>query len=508
MTPPSPPSAVFEEDERVASSAVVVAEAAIGCQAEAPEFLDQDDLEARSAWDASDAPAPEKPALLVSHDFALHEDEFHSVHPQSRVVEADAEPFAARHSTIEPRPTSREPVLLSDAGPSWPSTSAILSANRSGQPGALAAPASQRRSRPEPTECRMPAFFALRSRAAIAAALVVAAFGGGASLFVAGLISLDNQAAGKAAALLDGGEAPLSPKMLTDLTRQGPWWATTAEHLRIKAALLGAVPDDAAATAETRALLERAAALNPADPAISAAISSERFATPDSAFDRYQPSRDIWPLVASARARFARGQADRAAENLRDAGTLAMQAEVDLAEPVTAAQDPPTDRLPLPNVPLFGPIAVALLDQKLSGVEGLRPLLPEYGPAWLAVYLEQQRRGQPQAELLGHLCELPDDAPDGASTALHLAARAEGLALRGELDRSIELYEAAIGHAQGRDWAAVLWINLSRLLTKNHQDERALAARQAAQRFTRNDSPAARRLKRWLDDAAHSRRDR
>ena len=469
-------------------------------------WLDADELAGRHAWDESDAPSTTQGnvSLLVEHDFEFCVDapiQTPPAEPES-VPRAEPVPVPCKAVPVDPD-GSREPVMLSQANDDWPSTRAILEAHRArprsrtGEPRSLPAHLIA-----STTEIQQPRAFRIRSRWAVGVLVLVAMIPSLLVTGIAGRIAADNQLAGRMHAALNQTDA--NAAIAREAEPNPAWWSTSSAHVATRAAVLSR---DAEAGG-LDAAIDFGMRIAPRDALLSYGWAIDAAPGGDSDAKLYHPSADVWPLATGARMRFKAGQPDRALEQLHDAYEIAVHAAVDFESFSRTTRVGVSERQShLPNEALFAPLSALLVDQDRCDVPELEGLVPAYAPAWLSLARTLEQRGKANRGVLEHVTKLPDDAPDGASAALHLAARAEAWAATGELGRGIEELRAAIALGESEPWVGVLWLNLSGMLTKNRDPEGALAARRMAQKLARRGGVGTKPLLRMIQvfDAENDR---
>jgi hypothetical protein len=492
-----------------------------------PEWLDADELACRDAWDQSDSqaasnselPGTVKPGLnelLVDHDFELPEDERPIVLKPSVEQDGTSDRVATdlvAEDEIEPSSTdtpqsdfpprlrshSREPVLLSNEEQSaWPSTRAMIQSYEHVKQRTSVREGEARRLRPTLTEPVQPAAWTIGNRLALGLALLVVTLGFAASVMFSAAWSEVGRIDGLLVRALLNGDAP-GADLRESLSRE-PFWATSAEHLYRRSWAISPDSADPANQTDAWSLLHRAHAHAPLNMTVNYTLAVLN-QNPSTLIPALQPAHDVVSLTESARLRFALGQSERARQDLRDAFELASTAQIDQAEPPRFETAPDIRRARLPNEDLFAPIITVILEQGgMRELPMIEQVIPEYGPAWLALYREVRVRDTGNATaILRHLTQLSPIAPDAASGFLHRAAIAEGFAFDGDFTASANGYLQAIKLSMASPWHGLLLVNLSDIYARQFDQSRSKSTRQLARKYARGGTPAALALKRILD---------
>jgi hypothetical protein len=390
-----------------------------------------------------------------------------STHP------TETEPESLRGPEVEPpTPTSGEtfapvapPVAVTtddDRLPEseWPSVRAILQAHAA---RALPRPSSSKPRRPaslrpEPSEAIAPASWTLPGWMAL--------FPTGALVLLVGLVlvrvswtwSQDDYAAGVVAnRLLRAEPIPDGPFELPEAPNPS-WWASTPEHLHLRALALSRGELDAAKADEVRFLLSTAKHAAPLDPSVRLALAQNE-TTPALGL-----SRDFVALRKTAQGLLAAGKTAPALKVDREALEIAARVDLARAPLPEFLEDSQVRRFRLPHEEAMEPIV-----QDLAGQRGWRfadwsGALPPDGLAALVAYRLLREAGDPEAGAARALVlgAEPDPA-NPTRAALVLAAQGEALALAERWAEAAARYREAIALVPNDLIRRTWWLNLGEI---------------------------------------------
>jgi hypothetical protein len=469
-------------------------------QTQTSDWLDQDQLAARLAWDRSDespvaketeATAPAE--TLVNHDFDLPS------------LEDDTSQSDEPTVTTESSPVGR-PVLVEPVEASWPSTRFILHSQ------AVHAAIAKRRQAMASAEKigltipQPPRNYRFGNRTILSGVLLIV---GAASAVAVGL-TYRMCADGTTAATYDGllGAEILPRRELTELAQEpiAPWWSTSRNSLALRAAAL-ARSDDPAAVEVVTQVIDRAVAVCPLDPV--AALERRRVfsANSEESFSPFQPAREVSSLAFAAELHLKQGHRRRASELLRDGFQIASTGQIELTALSSNEAEERGGLLPLPHEKLCEPLVAVMKAYDLLTREACDNILPPWAPAWLAAARSARQSSQREAQaIVDKLEELPAEYDDMGGTWVQEAAIAEGMVMKGDLQSSAERYRRAIERCGKSAWAGLLWLNLAEVEARRYDTEAAEHAQRMARKAASYGGPEAKIIKRLLRDTHEHRR--
>jgi hypothetical protein len=448
-------------------------------------LLDPDHLAARLAWEGSTAEAP------IDVEFAPGPAAEPEPEPAPAPMVAppppEPEPEAPRARWAPPPPPASLPPAKAPSPPpkidrlieeaSWPSVRSILEAQRQAAAGPARAPSPSRRRGGRLTEVRGPSEWAWPAPLAAPPALALLLVLGGLGLALAWRWGQDDRVASAIGDAILAGR-PIPP---AGLGGEGPpgasWWGSTADHLMLHAAAVGAT-DDPTRRERAEFLVGLAANAAPAHAGARAALAEEaaRFGRPGP-----PPSRDAVALGIAARRQLAGDRPEEALALAREALALAADADPAEASPPVLLDDSGVKRSTLPNEDLFAPILGDLARRPGWTFDDWSGVLPDSALAWLAAYRVLRASGAAEAdEVLARIVARPEPEPDTAAGAVELAARAEALAFLSRWDEAEAAYRAAIPKAPDEPCRSAWWLNLAEIYNRMYEPARAREARAAA----------------------------
>lgn len=415
-----------------------------------------------------------------------------SVTARSKVQPASAPtaPLAAGRPPVNSPSSKTAPPFASRE---WPSARDILAAHRVAPEPMVSAHPSVRRDAmlPIPTVAEAPGQWSLPLwlgwLPATAAALLVGAAGNG----MAWTWSRDAYAAGQVANRLVRNAR--SPKPLPEsITLQGTsWWKTTAGNLVSWALYQDRAPDAGPDNAEeVQSLLVAACQASPVQPAARLALSRPRQGNPERPLAaRVGLSRDVIALAWSGHQWLKAGNREAAVRMYREALEMASRADLSRLAAPAFIEDSQVRRYALPYEDLIGMVVRDMAAQEEWTFEQWSEALPRFAVAPLVAARTLRERGAPDADrpLDVLLARAEATAPEGASTAVHLAAEGEALALKARWTEAERRYRQAIDlmpdEAIRRSW----WMNLADIELRLNDEPRRLQALESARKPDSND---------------------
>jgi tetratricopeptide (TPR) repeat protein len=316
-----------------------------------------------------------------------------------------------------------------------------------------------------PSAARTPRGWVITRRLGVGVAVAILLSLGCLMLPLTVIWSLDGEAAGALAGQLrNGNDAELRIAGVARLPRT-EWWATRAETLISRAVLLQRVGEKGESGSEAEFLLSAARS--------ASSVESERRAAGAAAMnagmegkgldaESFGLSRDIYPLLASARRLLAAERRDEALELYRQSFDLLLRdPTIDhMRADYIEGKD---DRFALPRETLALVIARELVNQSWLGYDLWSTIVPADGVFHLAVYraLREESRGEAsraRTALLG--IEARGEAGRRAAT---LAAQGEGMIASDQWSAAVEVYQRAIEMQPDEQVRRAWWFNLARI---------------------------------------------
>ncbi len=375
----------------------------------------------------------------------------------------------------------------------WPSAHDILAAHRVAPERMASAHPSVRRDAmlPIPTVAEAPGQWSLPLwlgwLPATAAVLLIGVAGNG----MAWTWSRDAYAAGQVANRLLRNAR--SPKPLPEsITLQGTsWWKTTAGNLVSWALYQDRAPDSGPDTAvEVQSLLVAACQASPVQPAARFALSRPRQGNPDNPLAaRVGLSRDVIALAWSGHQWLKAGNREAAVRMYREALEMASRADLSRLAVPAFIEDSQVRRYALPYEDLIGVVVRDMAAQEDWTFEQWSEALPRFAVAPLVAARTLRERGAPDADRPLDLLLARAEATthEGVSTAVHLAAEGEALALKARWTEAEQRYRQAIDlmpdEAIRRSW----WMNLADIELRLNDEPTRLQALESARKPDSND---------------------
>ncbi|HEV3120701.1 MAG TPA: hypothetical protein VGY53_02305 [Isosphaeraceae bacterium] len=394
-----------------------------------------------------------------------------------------APPAGPGHETFPAvwKPPSDEPDH------NWPSVRAILAAHpaRTAGPATKALPSESQRKpvagRPRPTVARAPEYWSLPVGALWAATVAAVVLLGAAMITLTCLWASDDGVAGPLAdhflrtSVPSGKQADAVPELASEPAAD--WWRTTPGHLFLYALAKNAAKDDPESAEKVSFYLHTAANASPLSARVryAQALETARQESSPSLTDAIGLSRDVVSQTLLGRKLLEAGKTDAALRVYASAMDMAVRAELADLDPPTFREDPDHPRYRLPCEDLLAPIVGHLAEQRDIPFTRWSSLLPPHAVAPLATAEALRSRGRveesDQAVALA-LSRASGPPPEGCSTALHLAAGAEALALKEQWAEAEVRYRQAIELVTidviRRSW----WLNLADLYLRLNDDAR------------------------------------
>jgi tetratricopeptide (TPR) repeat protein len=331
-----------------------------------------------------------------------------------------------------------------------------------------------------PTTCREPAHWTvplwLGWFPALALSLVVGVVG----IALAWAWSIESEHAGVVANRLVRGGTKLAPLPEWVTPPEPRWWKTTPAHLALWAIERDRTATDPAAVEEVRELLSAAAQASPLQPLARYALARPgQGQEPGSSLAL---SRDVVTLAWTGHQLLAAGKKDAALKAYRAALEMASTADLTRLAAPAFIDDSQVRRYALPAEDLIGPIVRDMAESRDWTYEEWSEALPASAVASLAAARVLRERSSPAAaapldSILGNV----DSPPlEGSSVAVHVAAQAEALALKGKWDEADRRYRQAIDRipdgAIRRSW----WINVAEIALRLNDESNRQKALEAA----------------------------
>ena len=390
--------------------------------------------------------------------------------PVAAPSDRDITDTRVEHPAWQSPPAVVEPEPPAEGFDGWPEASRIiLAGSRVPRPDASRSPGKM----PSPSASLTPGRWAIPKVWAwgpLSALIVLGAVGG---LGLSAIWAEDDRLSGVLAdALVNARTLPGGP-MAADLPASATWWGSTGPHLRLRAIAASRGKADAGGEGLARFYLNAARVASPLDAALRLDLTRREGAMAPT-------SRDVLALAWRGRKLREAGLSADSVASFRAAFAMAGTAPAP-AGPTPLDDSPEVRRYTLPGEPLIGSILDSLWAGMPPDVEALAAELPRSALVSLAAYRALRDRRVAGAErLLDLAINVADDRP------LDRAARAEALALRGDLAAAQAGYRDALDAATGAPWARLAWFNLGAIAAR--ADDPA-AARLAWDR-ARGDQPA------------------
>lgn len=409
---------------------------------------------------------------------------------------APRKPRPSRPAPPRPSPRVERPVAPRPSepvdDPEWPSVQSLLSVPRP-EPVRRVPRAKKNRPQPALTTPRSPSGWSIPTWLALPACILIVGLVGSAGVFFALQWGDDGREAGL---LADRLLAPGGPRAIAenDVNPDATWWKTTSGHLATKAAALGATKGSREREESSRFLLDAARVSAPLEP--STRLARAEFASRGRDSDSLPAlglSRDASSLALTARVLAKDGKNEPALTAYRSALALASQGGDARGGIPPFVDTPEAHRFALPSETLILEIVREMAGQPGWKYETWSTALPDHGLVLLATYRVLREKGDPEAESsLNRLVESPE-TPTSGSIGLHVAAKAEGMALKQRAEDGADLYSEAITLA-GDDATRRAWhLNRALILARSGDRVKAHDAMMAA-RAGRGDDVIGRRV--------------
>jgi hypothetical protein len=368
----------------------------------------------------------------------------------------------------------------------WPTVSEILAAQGfrprsgigSGQEGANKTKPKVMR-RPMPTVPRTPGEWTLPFWLAWVPAALAALGVGASGVALAALWSYDAYTSGMVAARLADSDARKVMKPLPEgvVPPKGGWWRSSAAGLVAWAAYLDRRSDDPADVEETRALLDRVAAIAPLDATVRfvrAHESVDNDTSPAEVLVRsLGQSRDVVTLIWTGRQLRAAGKKEAAMRAYGAALAMAARPDLERGDIPAYLDDMQTRRYALPGEDLLNVVIADLADAREWTFQSWSELLPRGTPATVAAARVLRERVSADADAALERALLPVEPSPGetaATAALRMATEAEALAMKQRWGEAENLYRQAIERIPSdlirRSW----WINVADLARRLNEE--------------------------------------
>jgi tetratricopeptide (TPR) repeat protein len=276
---------------------------------------------------------------------------------------------------------------------------------------------------------------------------------------------------------------PLDPSLAPDAS----WWRSTPGHqflwaLALEKAAAGADPDRAEAV---RFYLHAARSSAPAQAAARFALAHPAPNEPKvpELSECLGLTRDVIALAWMGQRLLEVGKTEAALRAFGEALDMACRADLRDLDSPAFLEDAQVHRYALPHEVLIGPIVLALAEKRELAFSEWAPVLPACAVAPLAASRALHELGRTnEAEQALDLVLTGTDEPQlaGASPAVHTAAQAEALALRGRWVEAEALYREAIDDMPNDTFRRSWWMNLADIYLRLNDDARKRSAWEAA----------------------------
>ncbi len=272
------------------------------------------------------------------------------------------------------------------------------------------------------------------------------------------------------------------------------WWRTNAKHLAMRSAAMGRGSGDADKEERARFYLGLARNASPLEPSTRMALAGmlDVHGAPASAIASLGMSRDVLALAWTGRQLARAGKTEAALGVYRSALEITLRSDPSRATSPQFHDDDSSKRFALPNEDLVGRIVRAMAAQGDWSYERWSAALPDHGLIFLATYRVLSEAGNRDADrALDRLVKL-GDSPAFGPAAVHRAAKAEGLSIKGQMEPAATLYRDAIGEIGDESIRRTWWYNLAEVLTGYENKSAAIDALNSA-RAGRGDDEIGRR---------------
>jgi tetratricopeptide (TPR) repeat protein len=330
----------------------------------------------------------------------------------------------------------------------------------------------------------------------MAVVLVVSVVG----VAMAWLWSVDSFAAGQVADRLVRVGTALDPLPETVARPDSAWWKSTAANLMHWALYLDRAGAGKPGTdEEVESLLETASKSSPIEPQVRFAKTRPvtGVGREVTLFQGLGTSHDVLALTWSGHQLLASGKDEAALTAYREALEMASRAEVSRLGLPAFDDDPQVRRYALPHEALIGVVIRDMVSQdRWTSAEWTRAL-PDFAVAPLVAARVLRERGEldiAQKLLESLVTETAAPPSAGTSSAIHLAAQAEALAMKSRWNEADQRYRQAIRlmpvDAIRRSW----WINVADIALRLNDEEKRQIALEAARGQDEGDEIARHAL--------------
>jgi tetratricopeptide (TPR) repeat protein len=396
--------------------------------------------------------------------------------------------------------------VTDEVGSEWPSSRVMLAAHQPRTASHTQAPranASRSATRPQPTVAREPDSWTLPVWPACIASVAIMLLFGSVGMSLAWTWAEDDWSAGLVAdRLLPEGPPPTSPNSLSaDLGTEptASWWRSTAGHLFFWA--LEAARDSDSPDHADQVLFLLHSARNASPMQASVRFAQAQMSSQDmpalALTESLGQSRDVVTLALKGRCLLAAGKTDAALRAFTEALDLASRAELADLDTPAFVDDAQVRRYQLPYEDLMGSAVRSMAENDGWTFSQWSTALPAFAVAPLVAARVLREQGQVEVAeraldlVLDRAREAP---PPGCAAAVHCAAEAEALALRGRWSEAEERYRRAIVLMPNGVFRRSWYINLADIYIRLNDDAKKQAAWEAAKGLDSNEEITQRAI--------------
>lgn len=225
------------------------------------------------------------------------------------------------------------------------------------------------------------------------------------------------------------------------------WWASTPNHLQLRARAEGRKPSRPESRETVAFLLHTARNAAPLDSAVRLAMATSATATEavrDDPLGSLGLSNDAYALRQTGRGLLAAKRVDAALRAYREAITMALSIELDRAAMPSFVDDSQMHHFFLPLEETVAELARDLDERVPGGYSVWEKAIPDAAVAQLAVYRLLKKQGRPEQDRVFDRLSASPALGDKTGESLRLASKAEALALKESFADAIKCYQGAI----------------------------------------------------------------